>query len=1391
MRYAAASSVARWGAIAAGAVTSVLGIQIMLRFFARTAAWCAVLCASLAVAQDRENFDIRLSTEKSDVRALDTLRGADASPRFIATQQRLQAAEDTLRNAKPHLAIIPSVETGVAEVIGVSRGAVELTARSNAAPALVARDFLRSQAGLYGLSAAQVDALTLDADYANPAGNMRWVRFTQRVNDRPLFRGYVTVALNRHGQVVRTTGQLAGGIVENEAIDQVVLEAEDALGHAAESLGVLPASAPVRVSTRDSGRSVTFEWPGESLPIKTEQMYFPLGAGKLELAWSTMVPDGDAVYMVVLSAIDGTVLFRKNLTNEAAYNYTVYPGDNPAPLSPGPIDPTLGTQGVRISPSVMTIESLILSQPTANNPWIPAGGADTQGNNAIAGLDISAPDGVDATVPTNGAQAFNYVSNPPPGVPIPGDDVNTAASRNAAVVNLFYWTNRFHDATYEMGFTEQAFNFQNDNYGRGGAGGDRVSAEAQDSSGTNNANFSTPADGSSGRMQMYIWTGPTPDRDGSLDAEIIIHEYTHGLSNRLHGNATGLSTQMAGGMGEGWGDFYAHSLLSEPTDPINGVYALGGYSLYQAAGAGFTGNYYYGIRRFPKAIISATGGPGNLPFNPLTFADIDSTQINLADGAFPPGPFGTPNAADQVHNAGEIWSTALWEARAKVIGIHGPTAGNQRMLQLVTDGMKLNPAAPTFLDARDSIIAATCAGFAGEDETALWEGFALRGMGYSARITSIVPARVVEAFDAPIGGALDGTTQTNLSCGMPGRAAAPGETLELAVTITNTFCATALQNLVVSIPGGDSVTVGELAAGASVTPILLYTIPDAQACGTSIDVPLEFTSDLGTGTGSYTVQVGEAATNTIAFSTAVSTAIPGAGTIGVAAPYPSTVAVAGVTEPVVGLTLTLTNYASTYFGDSDLLLVSPTGGRMVVFSDVVSSFGGASPVTITLDDAAAAVAPATGTLVDGASYRPTDHVAGDTFAAPAPAGPYQTPAPTGAATFASFAGGTDVNGVWSLYAVDDVSGDIATLGGWTLGIIVAQPVVCDDCMLSVGGTLTGLAPGASVTLQNNGTDDLVLNADSPFTFPTLLLRGESYEVTVATQPGTPPQLCTVANDTGTLTGPNVDNVVVTCANAYSVGGNVSGLAGAGLELQLNGGVALPIAADGAFVFPQTLLDNDPYEITVATQPGSPDQACTVTGGNGTIAGSDALGATVNCVGVYPIGGTVTGLAPGASVELQLNGSANLVVNADSAFEFGTLLPNGPYSVTVLTQPTEQTCVVAGGEGSVTGAAVTTVEVTCTTNLYSVGGNASGIAAGDSVTLVINGGETLLVDADGTFTFGTELASGTVYSVTIDNQTSAEHVCTLANGDGTVNGADVADLVLLCRTFPIFANGFED
>ena len=134
--------------------------------------------------------------------------------------------------------------------------------------------------------------------------------------------------------------------------------------------------------------------------------------------------------------------------------------------------------------------------------------------------------------------------------------------------------NLFHDEMYRLGFTESARNFQNNNFGRGGVGNDRISAEAQDFAGTNNANFATPPDGMRGKMQMFIFTGADPHRDGAADAEMMIHEATHGVSNRLIANADGLWSNMAGAMGEGWSDFYAHSMLSEPGDALNGTHSL-------------------------------------------------------------------------------------------------------------------------------------------------------------------------------------------------------------------------------------------------------------------------------------------------------------------------------------------------------------------------------------------------------------------------------------------------------------------------------------------------------------------------------------------------------------------------------------------------------------------------------------------------------------------------------------------------------------------------------------------------------------------------------------------------------------------------------------------------
>ena len=114
----------------------------------------------------------------------------------------------------------------------------------------------------------------------------------------------------------------------------------------------------------------------------------------------------------------------------------------------------------------------------------------------------------------------------------PWDPNGTATDYiDAAITNLFYMNNIAHDIFYNYGFDEVSGNFQEENFDRGGRGSDGVNAEAQDASGTCNANMATPGDGANPRMQMFLCGGT----DGDFDNGVILHEYGHGVSNRLTG----------------------------------------------------------------------------------------------------------------------------------------------------------------------------------------------------------------------------------------------------------------------------------------------------------------------------------------------------------------------------------------------------------------------------------------------------------------------------------------------------------------------------------------------------------------------------------------------------------------------------------------------------------------------------------------------------------------------------------------------------------------------------------------------------------------------------------------------------------------------------------------
>jgi PKD repeat protein len=431
-----------------------------------------------------------------------------------------------------------------------------------------------------------------------------------------------------------------------------------------------------------------------------------------------------------------------------------------------------------------------------------------------------------------------------------------------------------HDVSYAMGFTEAAGNFQQNNYGRGGRAGDFVRAEGQDGSGSataakNNANFSSPADGSSGRMQMYMWdsrpssrldvsapisiigtyqagsavfgpcafnvqgqvvqalngtstlactaitnaaaiagkiaiidrgscnftvkvknaqnagaigviivdtvpnqiinmagddatitipaisitredglkikpvlnqgvqarlVGDSPtfcnDVDGSFDNGVVAHEYAHGISIRLTGgplNASCLTVREQ--MGEGWSDFFGLVTTAKPEHTRTTRRGIGNY----AVSFPVTGQ---GIRQYPYST--------DMTVNPHTYDNIKTMTIN--------------GIQTDVHSVGSVWCAMLWEMYWNLVDKYGfsedligGTKGNNIAIRLVTEGMKLQPCNPGFIDGRNAILRADTILYGGANSCLIWQAFAKRGLGRSAtqgNANSLTDNN--QAFDVPV-----------------------------------------------------------------------------------------------------------------------------------------------------------------------------------------------------------------------------------------------------------------------------------------------------------------------------------------------------------------------------------------------------------------------------------------------------------------------------------------------------------------------------------------------------------------------------------------------------------------------------------------------------------------
>ena len=712
-------------------------------------------------------------------------------------------------------------------------------------PLDIALDFLHENTQMLGVTAADAADLVVTDQYISQHTGVTHIYFQQQYQGIRVYNGLVNVNVAADGSVVNVGNRLVPNVAKSINTTSPSISAVDAVQSAAQELELaLTRSLDVEQMSGGPSEAVVLSDGGISQnPIPVSLIYYALSEGVVRLTWDVEIYELSSLHWwsVRVDAVSGEMISQTdyvdndnwhNQTDEAVLNpdeYNVFAIPKESPYD--------GARTVEVDPA-----DAIASQFGWHDTDGAAGAefTTTQGNNAHAYSDTDADNVPDpGSSPDGGAGlVFSHTL-----------DLNMQPSTyvSAAVTNLFYWNNVMHDVMHLYGFDEAAGNFQEMNYSGMGLGNDYVNAEAQDGSGTNNANFGTPPDGLNPRMQMFIWTNPlgqlvtvntpvtitgsysanpsnnggtgngltadieivddgvvptddacetvnndltgkiallvwsqgicnssvfvanaaaagavaaiivdiTPvpltnfggdaaipsvavgstdgqlfidtindggtinatlednpagqiNRDSDLDNGVIAHEYGHGISNRLTGGPSQAGCLgNAEQMGEGWSDLMTLILHAAAADTATTNRGVGTYVQFSTPDG-------TGIRLFPYNT--------DLNVNPETYNSI------ITNGTSP-------------HSLGEVWAAMYWEVYWNLVDKHGFNAdiyadwtagGNNLALQLLLDGMKLQPCFPGMVDGRDAILAADQVLTGGDNQCEIWQGFAKRGLGYNA-----------------------------------------------------------------------------------------------------------------------------------------------------------------------------------------------------------------------------------------------------------------------------------------------------------------------------------------------------------------------------------------------------------------------------------------------------------------------------------------------------------------------------------------------------------------------------------------------------------------------------------------------------------------------------------
>lgn len=745
-------------------------------------------------------------------------------------------------------------------------------------PKQVIQDFLEHHHAQQGLLLEDVAHWGISSQHQSSTSGVNYVYIYQSHQGIPIINGTASIAL-QGGQVVSCGHRLVANIQQRIQDAVPLLSAEQAIHKAAK---VLALPTPQDLSLLETINSKQFiynkgQLSKENIPVQL--VYYAQENGAIALAWQLSIYTLDAQHWwaITISAETGAILALADWVVHC--NFPSCSNKNKqAPLPPTAI-PTSSQQPAQYLVFPLPIESpnhgnrALVSHP-ADSLASPFGWHDTDG---LLGAEHTITRG-------NNSHAYEdrNPTNTPGYSPDGGSNLLFQSPLNrtsapvtyqaAAITNLFYITNKVHDIVYHYGFDEASGNFQFNNYNRGGLDGDAVRAEAQDGGGVNNATFAVPIDGTSPRMQLYIWgvagntnasflkinaplsiasgytaanadfgpglpsspitshlilvedtnldydacdsitnaaalagsiavidggncpitdkvmaaqtagavaviiintmsgppvvmtgsnlnitipsimlgqtdgqrikaqlanntvngsiqgTGiPHPLVDADLDNGILVHEYGHGITNRLTGGANNVNCLLnAEQAGEGWSDWLALLLTMKTGDVGTDARSLGTYLL----GEPITGT---GIRPAPYST--------DFTINNYTYGDLNNPQVT------------------QPHGTGFVFGTVLWELTWALINANGGvpdanlytgTGGNNIAMKLVLEGLKLQPCSPGMLEARDAILQADQLLYNGANECLLWGAFARRGFGFSAHQgSSNNRLDQQEAFDLP------------------------------------------------------------------------------------------------------------------------------------------------------------------------------------------------------------------------------------------------------------------------------------------------------------------------------------------------------------------------------------------------------------------------------------------------------------------------------------------------------------------------------------------------------------------------------------------------------------------------------------------------------------------